>query len=38
MQFGFCYIPDYYPELHGDFRAWYQRLLSEWELADRLGA
>lgn len=37
MQFGFCYIPDYYPELHGDFRAWYERLLREWELADELG-
>ena len=37
MQFGFCYIPDYYPELHGDFRAWYARLLDEWALADELG-
>ena len=31
------HIPDYYPELNGDFRAWYERLLREWELADELG-
>lgn len=37
MQFGFCYIPDYHPEVHGDYAAWYARLLAEWELADRLG-
>ena len=37
MQFGFCYIPDYYPDLHGDFSQYYERLLSEWELADQLG-
>ena len=37
MQFGFCYIPDYYPELHGEFRDWYERLLSEWAWADELG-
>ena len=37
MQFGFCYIPDYYPDLHGEFRDWYERLLSEWAWADELG-
>ena len=37
MQFGFCYIPDYYPDLHGEFSEWYERLLSEWALADELG-
>jgi alkanesulfonate monooxygenase SsuD/methylene tetrahydromethanopterin reductase-like flavin-dependent oxidoreductase (luciferase family)/SAM-dependent methyltransferase len=37
MQFGFCYIPDYHQSRHGDYRAWYERLLDEWELADSLG-
>jgi alkanesulfonate monooxygenase SsuD/methylene tetrahydromethanopterin reductase-like flavin-dependent oxidoreductase (luciferase family) len=37
VEFGFCYIPDYHPEVHGDYAAWYARLLDEWELADRLG-
>ncbi len=36
MSFGFCYIPDYHPNVHGDFSAWYRRLLSEWQLADAL--
>jgi alkanesulfonate monooxygenase SsuD/methylene tetrahydromethanopterin reductase-like flavin-dependent oxidoreductase (luciferase family) len=37
MEFGFCYIPDYHEELHGDFREWYARLMREWVLADELG-
>lgn len=37
MQFGFCYIPDYYPNLHGSYAAWYRRLLHEWGTADALG-
>ncbi|TWU26038.1 LLM class flavin-dependent oxidoreductase [Bythopirellula polymerisocia] len=37
MQFGFCYIPDYYEHLHGSYSAWYRRLLHEWGTADALG-
>jgi alkanesulfonate monooxygenase SsuD/methylene tetrahydromethanopterin reductase-like flavin-dependent oxidoreductase (luciferase family) len=37
MKFGFCYIPDYHGEVHGDYRAWYGRMLDEWRAADRLG-
>lgn len=37
MQFGFCYIPDYYEHLHGTYSAWYRRLLHEWGTADALG-
>ncbi|QEG35096.1 LLM class flavin-dependent oxidoreductase [Bythopirellula goksoeyrii] len=37
MQFGFCYIPDYYESLHGSYSAWYRRLLHEWGTADALG-
>jgi alkanesulfonate monooxygenase SsuD/methylene tetrahydromethanopterin reductase-like flavin-dependent oxidoreductase (luciferase family) len=37
VEFGFCYISDYHPELHGDYAAWYERLLSEWVLEDQLG-
>lgn len=37
MQFGFCYIPDYYESLHGTYAAWYRRLLHEWGTADALG-
>jgi alkanesulfonate monooxygenase SsuD/methylene tetrahydromethanopterin reductase-like flavin-dependent oxidoreductase (luciferase family) len=37
VKFGFCYIPDYHEELHGDYPAWYRRLLSEWRVADSLG-
>ena len=37
MQFGFCYIPDYYETLHGSYAAWYRRLLHEWGTADALG-
>ncbi len=37
MQFGFCYIPDYYESLHGPYSAWYRRLLHEWGTADALG-
>jgi len=37
MQFGFCYIPDYYENLHGSYSGWYRRLLHEWGTADALG-
>lgn len=37
MEFGFCYISDYHPELHGGWAEWYARLLGEWRLADGLG-
>ena len=37
MQFGFCYIPDYYEHLHGSYATWYRRLLHEWKTADALG-
>ena len=37
MQFGFCYISDYYERLHGSYAAWYRRLLHEWGTADVLG-
>lgn len=37
MKFGFCYIPDYHPEVHGDYADWYARLLREWRTADDLG-
>ncbi|MEX2081339.1 MAG: LLM class flavin-dependent oxidoreductase [Dehalococcoidia bacterium] len=37
MEFGFCYLCDYHPEVHGDYQSWYRRLLTEWELADSLG-
>lgn len=37
MEFGFCYLCDYHPEAHGDYEAWYGRLMGEWQLADELG-
>lgn len=37
MRFGFCYIPDYHPEVHGSYADWYARLLREWRTADDLG-
>ena len=37
MEFGFCYIPDYHPELHGAYTDWYARIRKEWKLADALG-
>lgn len=37
MKFGFCYIPDYHEDVHGDYQAWYARLLDEWRAADGLG-
>lgn len=37
MKFGFCYIPDYHADVHGDYVTWYARLLHEWQTADRLG-
>jgi alkanesulfonate monooxygenase SsuD/methylene tetrahydromethanopterin reductase-like flavin-dependent oxidoreductase (luciferase family) len=36
LEFGFCYLCDYHPEVHGDYRSWYSRLIAEWQLADSL--
>jgi hypothetical protein len=37
MEFGFCYLSDYHPEIHGGYPAWYARVLREWQRIDAMG-
>jgi len=37
MKFGLCYIPDYHPEQSGRWRDWYEGMIAEVKLAERLG-
>ncbi len=37
MQFGFCYLTDYYETEHGSYGNWYKRVLHECQTADALG-
>jgi len=37
MKFGLCYIPDYHVELSGSWVEWYEGMLEEVKLAERLG-
>src|SRR6266516_873465 len=37
MKFGLCYIPDYHEELSGSWHDWYEGMIAEVKLAERLG-
>jgi alkanesulfonate monooxygenase SsuD/methylene tetrahydromethanopterin reductase-like flavin-dependent oxidoreductase (luciferase family) len=37
MKFGLCYIPDYHQELSGSWQDWYEGMIEEVKLAERLG-
>ena len=37
LKFGLCYIPDYHAELSGSWRDWYENMIVEVKLAERLG-
>jgi len=37
MEFGFCYLSDYHPEIHGGYPGWYARLVREWQRIDAMG-
>jgi alkanesulfonate monooxygenase SsuD/methylene tetrahydromethanopterin reductase-like flavin-dependent oxidoreductase (luciferase family) len=37
MKFGLCYIPDYHPETSGSWVEWYDGMIAEVKLAERLG-
>lgn len=37
MWFGLCYIADHHPEIQGDYREWYEGMIEEAVVADRLG-
>lgn len=37
MKFGLCYIPDYHEELSGSWVDWYEGMIAEVKLAERLG-
>ena len=37
MKFGLCYIPDYQRELSGSWQDWYEGMIEEVKLAERLG-
>jgi natural product biosynthesis luciferase-like monooxygenase protein len=37
MKFGLCYIPDYHEELSGSWQDWYEGMIEEVKLAERLG-
>jgi alkanesulfonate monooxygenase SsuD/methylene tetrahydromethanopterin reductase-like flavin-dependent oxidoreductase (luciferase family) len=37
LKFGLCYIPDYHAELSGSWRDWYENMIAEVKLAERLG-
>ena len=37
MKFGLCYIPDYHAELSGSWADWYEGMIAEVKLAERLG-
>ena len=37
VKFGLCYIPDYHAELSGSWRDWYEGMIAEVRLAERLG-
>jgi alkanesulfonate monooxygenase SsuD/methylene tetrahydromethanopterin reductase-like flavin-dependent oxidoreductase (luciferase family) len=37
VKFGLCYIADHHPEVQGDYREWYEGMIDEIKLADRLG-
>ena len=37
MKFGLCYIPDYHAELSGSWVDWYEGMIAEVKLAERLG-
>ena len=37
MKFGLCYIPDYHEELSGSWYDWYEGMIAEVKLAEKLG-
>jgi alkanesulfonate monooxygenase SsuD/methylene tetrahydromethanopterin reductase-like flavin-dependent oxidoreductase (luciferase family) len=37
MKFGLCYIPDYHRDLSGSWQDWYEGMIAEVQLAERLG-
>jgi alkanesulfonate monooxygenase SsuD/methylene tetrahydromethanopterin reductase-like flavin-dependent oxidoreductase (luciferase family) len=37
MKFGLCHIPDYHQELSGSWQDWYEGMIEEVKLAERLG-
>ncbi len=37
LKFGLCYIPDYHPDTGGSWTDWYEGMIEEVRLAERLG-